>query len=104
MAKVEYQFPVDKIHGKIAKSHKVGFAHRTASKLNYTTTYGKRSTPRSESEIAWNTKFGEISRLTHVRMADPSKMTEDQQAFREQSQYNSLYQFVWHLVREELEA
>ena len=104
MAKVEYTFPVDKIHGKIAKSHKVGFAHRTASKLNYTTSDGKRSTPRSESEIAWNTKFGEISRLTHVRMADPSKMTEDQQAFREQSQYKSLYQFVWHLVREELEA
>ena len=104
MAKVEYAFPVDKIHGKIAKSHKVGFAHRTASKLNYTTSYGKRSTPKSESEIAWNTKFGEISRLTHVRMADPSKMTEDQQAFREQSQYKSLYQFVWHLVREELEA
>ena len=104
MAKVEYAFPVDKIHGKIAKSHKVGFAHRTASKLNYTTSYGKRSTPRSESEIAWNTKFGEISRLTHARMADPSKMTEDQQAFREQSQYKSLYQFVWHLVREEMEA
>ena len=40
MAKVDYAFPVEKIHGKVAKHHKIGFAHRVASKLNYTQSYG----------------------------------------------------------------
>ena len=50
MAKIDYAFPVEKIHGKISKKHKIGFAHRTASGVNYSTAYGKRrtkpSTPR----------------------------------------------------------
>ena len=40
MAKIDYAFPVEKVHGKISKKHKVGFAHRIASGLNYTTVYG----------------------------------------------------------------
>ena len=32
MAKVEYVFPVDKVHGRISKQHKVGFSHRKATK------------------------------------------------------------------------
>ena len=35
MAKVEYSFPVEKVHGKVSKKHKVGFAHRADSNLNY---------------------------------------------------------------------
>ena len=50
MAKVEYAFPVEKIHGKVAKHHKIGFAHRAASKLNYTQAYGKRTTKYSQAE------------------------------------------------------
>ena len=52
MAKVEYAFPVETIHGKVARSHKIGFAHRKASKLNYTTSYGTRTTPYSQDEMA----------------------------------------------------
>ena len=37
MAKVEYAFPVDKVHGRISKQHKVGFAHRKATNRNFTT-------------------------------------------------------------------
>ena len=57
MAKVEYAFPVEKIHGKIAKNHKIGFAHRVASNLNYTQSYSKRSTAYSQDEIDHQTKF-----------------------------------------------
>ena len=42
MAQIEYAFPVEKVHGKISKKHKIGFAHRTASGVNYSTAYGKR--------------------------------------------------------------
>lgn len=35
------------------------------------------------------------------RLADPNQMPLDQIAFREQSKYKTLRQFVWHLVQEE---
>ena len=104
MAKVEYSFPVDKIHCKIAKDHKVGFAHRTASKLNYTTTYGKRTTPVTQAETQWRSMFAQISSATHERMADTEQMKVDQLAFREQTKYKTLYQFVWNEVRKDLES
>ena len=104
MAKVEYAFPVDKIHGKIAKDHKVGFAHRNASKLNYTTSYGKRTTPVTEAETQWRSMFAQISSATHERMADTEQMKVDQLAFREQTKYKTLYQYVWNEVRKELES
>ena len=104
MAQVEYAFPVEKIHGKVSKSHKIGFAHRTASKLNYTTTYGKRSTPFSTDEVAHQTKFAAVAAATRLRMQDPSKITQDQEGFREQSKYKSMYQYVFNLEWEAYEA
>ena len=97
MAKVEYAFPVDKIHGKVSKSHKIGFAHRSSSKKNYTTTYGKRSTPFSTDEVAHQTKFGAVAAAARLRMQDPSKITQDQEGFREQSKYKTMYQYVFNL-------
>ena len=101
MAKVEYSFPVEKIHGKVAKSHKIGFAHRTASKKNYTTAYGTRSTPFSQDEMAHQEKFAAVSTATRARMKDPGKVMQDQAAFKEQSKYKTFYQYVF---RQEWEA
>lgn len=97
MARIEYAFPVDKIHGKVAKSHKIGFAHRTSSKLNYSVEYGKRSTPFSTDEVAHQTKFGIVANAARARMQDPSKMTADQEAFREQTKYKTMYQYLFNL-------
>ena len=104
MAKVEYAFPVEKIHGKVAKSHKIGFAHRAASKLNYTQSYGKRKTKYSQAEIDHQTMFGAVARLVNARLADPNQAPLDQMAFKEQSKYKTLRQYVWHLVQAEYEA
>ena len=98
MAKVEYAFPVEKIHGKVSKTHKIGFAHRTASKLNYTTSYGKRSTKYSQDELAHQTKFGAVSIAARARMLDPGFITADQEAFRAQTKYKTLYQYVFNQV------
>ena len=96
MAKVEFAFPVEKVHGKIAKRHRIGFAHRTASKLNYTTEYGKRSTKFSQDELAHQDKFSAVSKSTRARMKDPSKVMADQAAYKAvQSQYKSFYQYVF---------
>ena len=102
MAKVEYAFPVDKIHGRISKSHQVGFAHRTASKLNYTTTYGKRSTPVSDDEKQYRTYWGQVASAVAQRMKDPTKQAQDQIDFKNQTEHSTLRKFVWARVAEEM--
>ena len=101
MAKVEYAFPVEVIHGKVAKHHKVGFAHRKASKLNYTQSYSKHSTKYSQAEIDHQAKFAAVSIATSARLADPNQMPLDQLAFKGQSKYKTLRQYVWHICAEE---
>ena len=96
MAKVEYAFPVEKIHGKVAKHHKIGFAHRVASKLNYTQAYGKRTTKYSQAEKDHQAKFAAVAAATNARLADPNQMPIDQMAFKAQSKYTTLRQFVWN--------
>lgn len=104
MAKIEFAFPVDKIHGKVAKDHKIGFAHRKASKLNYSTSYGKRSTPYSQDEMAHQEKFAAVSTSTRARMKDPGKVMQDQAAFKEQTKYKTFYRYVFNLEWESYEA
>mgnify|MGYP003315813933 CR=1 FL=1 len=104
MAKVEYAFPVDKIHGRVSKKHKVGFAHRKQSAKNYTVIYGVRSTQPSEKEVAHRQKFAAVSAATQTRLKDANKITADQMAFREQTKYKTLYQYVWHQEWETYQA
>ena len=102
MAKVEYSFPVDKIHGRISKDHKIGFAHRTASKLNYTTTYGKRSTPVSDDEKQYRTYWGQVASAVAQRLKDPTKQAQDQLDFKNQTEHSTLRKFDWARVAEEM--
>ena len=101
MAHVEYAFPVEVIHGKVAKRHKIGFAHRKASKLNYTQSYSKRSTKYSQAEKDHQAKFAAVAAMVNARLADPNQMPLDQLAFKGQSKYETLRKYVWHLCSEE---
>ena len=101
MAKVEYAFPVETIHGKVAKRHKIGFAHRKASKLNYTQSYSKRSTKYSQAEKDHQAKFAAVAAMVNARLADPNQMPLDQLAFKGQSKYKTLRQYVLHMCSEE---
>ena len=89
------------IHGKVAKRHKIGFAHRKASKLNYTQSYSKRTTKYSQAEIDHQTMFGAVAKAVNARLADPNQAPLDQMAFKEQSKYKTLRQYVWHICSEE---
>ena len=97
MAQVEYAFPVEVIHGKVAKRHKVGFAHRVASKKNYTTSYGVRTTPVTDKEKANRAKFTSVSASTRERMLDPTRMQADQNAFKAQRKYKTFYRFIFNM-------
>ena len=96
MAKVEYAFPVEKIHGKVAKHHKVGFAHRIASKLNYTQGYGQRTTAVTQKELDHRKKFSAVAVATTNRLADAEQMPIDQMAFKAQTKYKTLRQYVFN--------
>jgi hypothetical protein len=38
-----------------------------------------------------------VAAAVRERLGDPTKKTQDQIAFKEQSQYKTLRQYVWHL-------
>ena len=98
MAKVEYAFPVDKVHGKISKKHKIGFAHRKASAKNYTTAYGERTTAVKETELAARAKFGAVVKQARLRMLDPNHADMDQLNFSRQDKYTTLFGYVFRQV------
>jgi hypothetical protein len=104
MAKVEYQFPVDKIHGRVSKQHKIGFAHRKLSKLNYTTSYGVRSTKPSNDEIKHRNKFAAVVAAARARMRDPGKIAQDSVAFRNQSTYPTMWSYLFNMEWQAYEA
>lgn len=97
MAKVEYAFPVDKIHGKISKKHKVGFAHRKASAKNYTTSYGERTTPVKSSEIEQRNKFTAVCAAARERLDDPNYINVDQLGFSKQTKYKTIWGYVFRI-------
>ena len=102
MAQVEYAFPVDAVHGRISKKHKIGFAHRKESGKNYTTSYGQRSTPVSDDEKQYRSYWGQVASAVAQRMKDPTKQPQDQVAFKNQSEYPTLRAYLWHVCSEEI--
>jgi len=110
MAKVVYISPVKEVSGKISKKDKVIYMVRRAATSNaemianpcYTTVCGTRSTLPSASEIAARTRFGNICKATQARLKDPSKVQADLAAFKQQSDYKTIRQYVWHAVSDEL--
>lgn len=111
MAKVFYLDPIDHLSGKISKQSRTTYMHRTAATANpamlanpnFTHVRGSRTTAPSESEIAYRTRFGQICTATRQRLMDASKMPADIAAFKAQTQYRTLYQFVWHQVADNIE-
>ena len=95
MANVEYAFPVDKVHGKVGKKHKVGFAHLTSTGKNFTVFYGKRSTSASSTELSNRTKFAAVCAAARERMEDPNHIAMDSLNFSRQSKYKTLWGYVF---------
>ena len=95
MAKVEYVFPVDKVHGRISKQHKVGFSHRKATKRNFTTVYGVRSTKPGADELLRRDKFADVCRSTRARLINPQQVPIDQAGFAAQKKYATIWGYVF---------
>ena len=99
---ISYLAPVDNASGKIfGKKEKFTAVTRTWGKCRRgCTATGQRdlkAKPYTEAEQARKTKFGAVSAATQAQLKDATKITADQIAFREQTEYKTLYQYVWHL-------
>lgn len=60
---------------------------------------GTRNTvapPYSETELAVQNRFKTVVAATRKRLQDASKMQQDLQAFKSQSVYRTLYQYVFN--------
>ncbi len=110
MAHITYIDPVKSVSGKLSKKSTVTFMVRQAATSNaamlqnpnYTHIRGKRTTALSQSEVEYRTRFGTICKATTARMRDASKIAADIAAFKKQSQYKTLRQYVWHLCSDEI--
>lgn len=98
MAKVDYAYPVEALHGKVKKIHSVGFALRKETGAKYTQTYSHTLSAPSEAQSEAQTKFATAVKATRTRMADASKQAQDLLAFRKQSKYKTLYGYVFSQV------
>ena len=104
MAIVTYEDPIHHLSGKISKKYRTTYNYRKRSDRKYTSVHGERSTPVSEKEQEWRTTFAQICAATRDRMMDPNHISQDQVDFRQQTKYKTLYQYVWNLMRDEIEG
>ena len=56
----------------------------------------QRSTRPSADEISHRTDFGAIARAVNTRLHNQAQYAQDVAAFKEQSRYKTLRQYVWH--------
>ena len=104
MATVVFEDPIHHISGKISKKYRTCYNYRKRSDRKYTSVHGDRTTPVSAAERAWRDTFAQICAATRDRMIDPNHIAMDQVGFIKQTKYKTLYQYVWNLMRAEIEA
>ena len=101
-----YLAPVDNASGKIfgKKQKFVAVRRKQGKRQRGCAVMGERTTPYGANEIAWQEKFAQICAATRERMIDPNHVAQDQADFAAQSKYKTFYQYVWNLMRDQIES
>ena len=81
MGKVYYDDPINHISGKISRKYRTVYNHKRASKLNFTSVHGDRTTAETATELAIRAKFKVCRLAAQNRAMDLSHLTQDQMAF-----------------------
>ena len=103
---INYLAPVDNASGKIfgKKEKFVAVTRNWGNRRRGCSTTGKRNLkdhPISQAEKDHRAKFAAVAAMVNSRLADPNQMPLDQLAFKSQSKYKTLRQYVWHICSEE---
>ena len=110
MAKITFIDPIKSVSGKLAKKHCVVYNVRTAATNNKdminNPNYTSYRDPSKKMNLtagqrAWQSQFGQKCSATRIRLENPEYMTADRAAFAKQTEYKTLYSFVWNLVKNE---
>ena len=104
MGQVVFEDPIHHISGKISKKYRTCYNYRKRSERKYTSVHGDRTTPVTATELSWRQTFADICEATRDRMMDPNYIAIDQMAFKQQTKYKTWYQYVWNLMRKEIEG
>ncbi|MGN0234927.1 MAG: hypothetical protein ACI4BD_01230 [Paludibacteraceae bacterium] len=101
MAKVEYIAPVEAVHGKLSKADRYGFAKRkkqngNGERISYTFRHTRPTTEPSQEMLVQRSKFAAAVKATRVRLNDPDKALADMIAFSKQTQYKTIYSYVFN--------
>lgn len=96
--KVFYLPPIDYTSGKIyGKKYNFTSVYRQSSRHpRGCAMVGTRRTPYSQSEVNMHTRFKAVVTATRKRLQDASKIQQDLHAFKSQSVYRTLYQYVFN--------
>lgn len=99
--KIFYLPPIDYTSGKIyGKKYNFTSVYRQSSQHpKGCTVMGTRSIvahPYSEAELAVQNRFKAVVAATRKRLQDASKMQQDIQAFKSQTKFRTLYQYVFN--------
>lgn len=96
--KVFYLPPIDYTSGKIyGKKYNFASVYRQSSRHpRGCAMTGTRKTPYSHSEVALQQRFKAVVTATRKRLQDASKQSQDILAFKSQSAYRTLYQYVFN--------
>lgn len=102
MPKIKPMGLIESMSGKVCRHSDVYFFRRNGKVFT-----GKRCNPYkgdpSASQTAHRTLFGQIATAVKARKADPSKAAADAVAFANQSRYESMQAYLWHVCKEEIE-
>ncbi|MBQ0136986.1 MAG: hypothetical protein KBS40_03165 [Bacteroidales bacterium] len=107
MARVKWAYPIEELHGKLAKGF--GAAQRASKNAKgkndpFTVHYGVRTKPVTENEQANRDKFAAVRALVETHKNDPTKRQQDQAGFKAQTAIKTMNAYLWAVCKAEYEA
>lgn len=107
--------PVDSMQGMVGKQadnvcqKAIIFNLRTAptstnnnKPFQYFSVRSKVGINATAGMLAWQAQFAEICEQTRARMMNAEQIPVDRAEFLQQTKYKTLYQFVWHKVKDSI--
>ena len=107
MAKVKWAYPIEELHGKLAKGF--GAAQRKAKNNNgerepFTVRYGEITKAPTALQLQTRADFGAINKLMAQHRASIQQRQTDQQGFRAQTEYKTFNAYLYNVCKQEYEA
>ena len=107
MAKLKFAYPIEEVHGKLAKGF--GAAQRRAKnnageREPFTVRYGEITKAPTALQMQQRADFGAINKLMAQHRASIQQRQTDQAGFRAQTEYKTFNAYLYNTCKGEYEA